>query len=232
MQTGRGRTQSDRFASRLQGSRLRFAASRCPLWSIARRLFSHSQRQQQQRRRVRGNDQARLAVFGVALNSFAQKGPPQISPGQRPGWRLRNLRRSPERATHRRSAVAPLQGFFPRFPRFFASTGRCPGLLCPAPSGPKPQTAQHQNLRFASILHIAARSRHERVWRDEKPGAAGSVLVLLRQLRLPSSVLAAVRCQGIALCSHPGPRIILRETRRRLGVRRISGGPVPPLLSL
>jgi hypothetical protein len=42
-------------------------------------------------------------------------GPPQISPGQRPGWRLPNLRQSPERATHRRSAVAPLQGFFPRF---------------------------------------------------------------------------------------------------------------------
>jgi hypothetical protein len=86
-------------------------------------------------------------VLMLRCISFAPKGRPQKSPGRRPGRRLRNLRQSPVRATHRRSAVAPLQGFSPRFSRFFASPGRCPGLFCPAPSGPKPHTAQNQNVR-------------------------------------------------------------------------------------
>jgi hypothetical protein len=97
-------------------------------------------------RRLQPSRHAKCArFFDGALYFIRPEGAGQNSPGQRPGWRLRNLRRSPVRATHRRSAVAPLQGFFPRFSRFFASPGHCPGLICPAPSGPKPQTARHQN---------------------------------------------------------------------------------------
>ena len=71
--------------------------------------------------------------------------PRRDGPERVPAASERPARRRGRFPIHRRSAVAPLQGFFPRFSLFFASPGRCPGLICPAPSGPKPQTARHQN---------------------------------------------------------------------------------------
>ena len=41
----------------------------------------------------------RALILMLRCISFAPKGRPQKSPGQRPGWRLRNLRQSPVRAT-------------------------------------------------------------------------------------------------------------------------------------
>jgi hypothetical protein len=38
------------------------------------------------KKRKRGPGLRSIALFGVAPNAFAPKGPPQISPGQRPGW--------------------------------------------------------------------------------------------------------------------------------------------------
>jgi hypothetical protein len=108
--------------------------------------------------------------------SFAPKGPRQNSPGQRPGWRLRNVRQSPVRAIHRRSAVAPFQGFFPCFSRCFASPGRCPELFCPAPSGPKPQIAQHQNAQVIVIWRCYGVARNSRTRRFASSRSPASLI--------------------------------------------------------
>jgi hypothetical protein len=93
----------------------------------------------------------RLRFLVLRCISFAPKGPQQDSPGQRPGWRLRNPRKSPERATHRRSAVAPLQGFFPPF-RGFRVPRALPWADLSGPYGAKTTNSQHQNLTSTSSV--------------------------------------------------------------------------------
>jgi hypothetical protein len=39
---------------------------------------------------------------------------------------------------------------------FVEPPGRCPGLFCPAPSGPKPQTAQHQRAQASTADAMSA----------------------------------------------------------------------------
>ena len=73
-----------------------------------------------------GLDRPSLARFEVALSSFAPKGQPQISPGQRPGHRDTGITRA-LKGRNRADRVAPFQGWAD-WDRC-RSPGRCPGLF-------------------------------------------------------------------------------------------------------
>jgi hypothetical protein len=103
---------------------------------------------------------ARSASFDVALYFVRPKGAATKQPRATPGVAFAKCSTEPCKGDT--SPVGLLRPFraFSSFFGSFASSGRCPGLICPAPSGPKPQTEQPQKApaRGSGLCHVELKS--------------------------------------------------------------------------